>query len=83
MKLLAKGVYLGINSRTGADGKTYSNVNLEVDDELYSFSTRDASVFNGIPKYTACTFELRYGTYRNKSGVECQYMRIESATPVK
>lgn len=83
MKLGAKGVYLGMLSRTGNDGKSYHTVNVDFEDEIHSFNTQTPDKFRNIPKYTLCDFTMMFRTYRGKDGSNQSYMSLESAVPCK
>lgn len=82
MKLYAKGIYLGMNQRTYKD-KTYTNVNIDFDGEICSFSTGDPAPFFNLERYQPFIFQLSYGTYHRQDGREASYMRVDSAEPVK
>lgn len=83
MKLSAKGVYLGMLSRTGKDNKVYNTVNVDFEDEIHSFNTNEPEKFRQIPKYTLCDFTMVFATYRGRDGNNQSYMMLQSAIPCK
>lgn len=82
MKVYGNGYFIGMLEREGKDGKKYTTVNCDFDNEVKTFSTSNPERFRDIPKFTPCVFEFNYQTFR-QDGKESNYLAITSAKPNK
>lgn len=77
MLLNGKFVFISAKTRQGNDGKMYTNVSIENNDEVTNMSC-DASTIAGLEKYHTYMGTFVYGSYQGKG-----YIKLDSVAPLK